>query len=76
MIYSYLKDITFTAVKGMQSSKLGMPKGCHCQWNSYKTGTFSVFLTVILKLGKGLEVGAISYLELLMSIVFCRIFLK
>ena len=64
MIYSYLKDITFTAVKGMQSSKLGMPKRYHCQWNSYKTGTFSVFLTVILKLGKGLEFGAISYLEL------------
>ena len=41
-----------------------MQKGYHCQWNSYKTGTFSVFLTVILKLGKGLELGAISYLEL------------
>ena len=53
MIYSYLKDITFTAVK--RDAKLGMPKGYHCLWNSYKTGTFSVFLTVILKLGKGLE---------------------
>lgn len=28
-IYSYFKDNAFTAVKGIQSSKLSMWKGCH-----------------------------------------------
>ena len=28
-IYSYFKDSAFTAVKGMQSLKLGMRKGYH-----------------------------------------------
>ena len=28
-IYSYFKDSAFTAVKGMQSFKLGMRKGYH-----------------------------------------------
>lgn len=28
-IYSYFKDNAFTAVKGIQSSKLSMRKGCH-----------------------------------------------
>ena len=28
-IYSYFKDNAFTAVEGIQSSKLSMRKGCH-----------------------------------------------
>ena len=44
-------------LKGLQSFKLGKPKGYHSQWNVYERGTFSV-KTGILKMAMALEFWA------------------